>query len=152
MKENLIHISRLIKDDMVIEDSLGNISDNFEFEGGFSDQEEINEQNKYSAVAEALGAEISFVKENIRQQHVVEKYGIDISESGKEWEGTPYWSSAEGDILISDLEDNHLSRIPRHLYNNGVVKNSKDLPPKIVEEITKRGFKLLGNCIVLKNR
>lgn len=150
MREDLIHLQKLVKTDMIIEDSLGNHISEFDYDGGFSDQEEINEMNKYSAVAGALGKEISMMKEVIRQQGVIRKYGIDKAVSGKEWEGTPYWSSISGDILITDLKDDHLSRIPRHLFNNKVVKDSNDLPPKIVEEIRKRGFQLKKNCIVIK--
>jgi len=150
-KENLVFLQKIITEDIVIEDSLGNVkTEHDDYKGGFSDLEEINEMKKMAAVASAIDSEIGLIKEAIRQQSVVAKYGIDKAESGKEWEGTPYWSSVNGNILVSDLKDNHLAKIPRHLYNNGVVKSSKDLPPKLVDEIKKRGFKLLNNCVVIQ--
>ena len=130
-------ISDILTPDMVTEDSLGN--SNYEFEQDFfSDSEETNQIAKMKAISVSLASEI----ERFRPVNIV------TSESGKAWENTEYWSSKDGDILISNLEDKHLSRIPRHLYNNGIVKNSKDLPPRIVEEIAKRGFILSNNCIV----
>ena len=148
-KKNLKYLSNLIDEDMVTEDSLGNNITDFSFEGGFNDQEENNKMNKYSSVANSILKEINNIKECKRQQNVINNYGIDKAISGKEWEGTPYWSSVDGDMLIKNLKDNHLAKIPRHLYNNKVVKDSYDLPPKIVEEIKKRGFKLLKNCVVI---
>jgi len=151
MKENLKHLDKLVDPSMITEDSLGNTRTDFEYEGGFSDLEEINERNKMQAVAGAISKEISFMREVIRQQEVVMKYGIDTAKSGKQWEGTPYWSSASGDILISDMGDDHLARIPRHLLNNKVINGVDDLPPNILAEIERRGFRVLDNCMVIQD-
>lgn len=150
MKRNLYYLSNILDENMITEDSLGNINTEHNYEGGFSDQEEINEMKKCSAIAGAITKELEMMKEVIRQQESVDKYGIAYSKSGKAWENTPYWSSRDGDVLIEDLGDNHLARIPRHLYNNGVVSHKDDLPPNIVKEINKRGFKLLDNCVVIQ--
>ena len=137
MKENLKLISDLVTEGMIFEDSLGNFDYDFTSDA-FSDNEETNHLNKMTAVHMALTKEI----ERCRPVPTVE------AESGKLWKDTKYWTSANGDILVSDLGDTHLSRIPRFLYNHGIVENSRDLPPVIVEEIKKRGFTLNNDCTV----
>ena len=143
MKEYLFNLSKNLDANMITEDSLGNIIDVTDYENnyeGFSDQEEINHKRKMEAIIGAIDKEIQMFSNS--------EYGSIKAESGKVWENTPYWSSRGGDILISELENNHLCRIPRRLFNNKIVKNSKDLPPQIVKEIKKRGFQLFNNCIV----
>jgi len=135
MKRDLYFLNKQLDESMILTDGMS-YSDGEPSESEFfSDEQENAQRSKMNALTSSISKEIN----SLPKRDILNK--LDTGE---------YWLSKDGLIKFSDMGSDHLARLPRYLFNSGKITNKSEIPIGLVNEINKRGFKILDSCVVIQ--